>query len=210
MAVDVLQHHDGVVDHAADGDGQAAEREDVDGQTGHAEDGDGQEDRERDADRGDQGRARTAQEGVDDEDREEGAEQALLHQPGRGFLDEGGLVLDDVDADDVAVGRDGLLEGGLDLRRHLHRVAARLLGDAQGQRRQAVGAGIAGHLDVLLLDGGDLAQRDGLRDGGERLGQGADVGQQRATPSRLLLPRCPGHRGPLPGRRRRRARAHPR
>ena len=32
VPVDVLEHHDGVVDHAADGHRQAAQRDDVDGQ----------------------------------------------------------------------------------------------------------------------------------------------------------------------------------
>ena len=81
-----------------DGDGEAAQREDVDGQAGDAEDRDGAEDRQRDADGGDERRAGAAQEDVDDEDREEGAQQALLDEALLRLADELRLVLDDRDA----------------------------------------------------------------------------------------------------------------
>ena len=115
MAVDVLEHDDGVVHDPADGDRQAAQGEDVDGQAGDAEDGDGHEDRERDADGGHQRRAGAAQEDVDDDDGEERAQQALLDEARLRLVDELRLILDDVDADDVAVLLPDVVEDGLDL-----------------------------------------------------------------------------------------------
>ena len=76
------------------------------------------EDRQRDADGGHERRAGAEQEQEDGEDREEGAEQALADEAVARLLDEQRVVLDDRDADDVAVVVLGLGEHGLDLVGH--------------------------------------------------------------------------------------------
>ena len=100
VAGDVLDHHDGVVDDEAGGDGQRHQRQVVEAvaeQVHHAE---GADERQRHGDAGDDGGAQVAQEDVDDRDhQDDGEDQRELHVVDRGAHGLGAVAEDgDVDA----------------------------------------------------------------------------------------------------------------
>ncbi len=92
VAIAVLQHHDGVVDDPADRDGEAGQRQNVERE---AADG-GAEQRHQNAGRQGHGRDQSgpqaAEEQEDHENRETGADQALVDQVVEGGLDVDGGV----------------------------------------------------------------------------------------------------------------------
>ena len=145
VPLDVLDHDDRVVDHAADRDRQRAEREDVErvAEREHADEGEQHRDRDRDG--GDDRRAQRDQEDEDDDDGEQEAEQPLLRERLDRLLDERRLVEHDGELRAVA---ERLGEAGQSIPHRvgdLDRVAGRGLGDRDGQRRLAVHPRVAGH-----------------------------------------------------------------
>ena len=159
-ALDVLEHHDGVVDHASDRhregrQGEDVQRESADLQTDH-----GDQQRQRDGDGGDQRRAHRHQEQQDHQHREPESERALDREVVDRLLDQRRLVEDDAERGVVA---HRLLQAGKcvgDGVRDGHRVAVGLLEHRHAECRSPVGPGQRGRGDRLDLDVGDLRQRD--------------------------------------------------
>jgi hypothetical protein len=159
----VLDTHHRVVDQAADGDGQAAQRHRVDRQAEVLEDQRGDEDRHRDGRQRDDGRPQGAQEEEQDHRHEDrGADQLALQRGDRG-LDEAGLA--EGHARRLHAGRQRRLQPHqrvLDGLRQRDGVGGRLLLDAQDHGRLAFEAGIAALERRGERHLGDLAQQDGL------------------------------------------------
>src|SRR6202023_2682440 len=109
MAADVLEHDDGVIDDASDGDHQPSKREDVQGDALPPQDEQRHDERKRDGHGSHQRCSSAAQEKEDDEDREERAEQSLSQDVADRVGDGNGLVEDglelDAMTDGVAYGR---------------------------------------------------------------------------------------------------------
>ena len=142
MSIDVLEDDDRVVDHASDGDGEAAEGEDVQRDAGDLHDHERREQRQRDADRRDERRAQAEQEEEDRQDREQGAQAAFAEQAVARLLDERSDRSDTtVTVTTSACWRAELRELGADGVRDLDRVGGRGLGDRQRQRRVAPSRG---------------------------------------------------------------------
>src|SRR5205807_9508166 len=118
VTADVLEHDDGVVDDASDGDHQSAQGEDVQGDALPPEHEQRHDQRQRDGDGGNQGCAGTAQEEEDNEDREERAQQSLSQDVADGVGDGYGLVEDGLELDAVADGVADLGQRSLDLVGH--------------------------------------------------------------------------------------------
>ena len=95
VAVDVLDHDDGVVDDEADGEHQRQQREQVDGVAERQQREHHADQRQRDGDDRDQRRAQIAEEQEDDDDDDQRRlEQRLLHLLDRGVDELGGVVGD--------------------------------------------------------------------------------------------------------------------
>ena len=88
VPLDVLDDHDGVVHHAADGDGQRAQGQHVQRVAAGAQPDEGDQQGERDGDRGDQGGADREQEDQDHDHGEAQAQQALDGEVVDRLLDE--------------------------------------------------------------------------------------------------------------------------
>ena len=93
-AFDVLDHHDGVVDHPAHGHREGGQGEDVQREVADPQADHGHQQRERDRDGRDDGGAQGEQEDQDDQDGEGQAEQALGGQVVDRLLDPWGLAED--------------------------------------------------------------------------------------------------------------------
>ncbi len=195
VALDVLNDHNRVIHHAANGDGQRAQGEHVQGVAEHVHPNEGDHQRQRNGDRGDQGGADGEQEDQDHQHREDQAEQALGRQRVDGLFNEGGLVEDRGDRCPVAQFGFQLANDVLHRVGDPHGVPVRGLGDGDRQGFGAVGAGDAGGLigfdgdlrDVLEQhraavggdgDFADFFQRIGGRTGDHRQLQA--LGVQRA------------------------------
>ena len=131
MALDVLEHDDGVVDHEAHGDGQRHQGQVVQAVAERVHHAEGADERHGQGDARDQGRAQVAQEGEDhQDDQDDGQDQGELDVGERG-PDGLGPVAQDLDADRGGNGRLELRQGGLDPVHGLDDVGARLLEDGQ-------------------------------------------------------------------------------
>ena len=95
MAVDVLHHHDGVVDHEADGEHEREQRHQIDGVAERKQEPEHADQRQRDGDDRDDGRSEIAEEQEDhhDDDQRRLA-QGLHHLPQRGADEIGGVIGD--------------------------------------------------------------------------------------------------------------------
>ncbi len=138
VALDVLDHHDGVVDHDADGQHQAEQGQGVEGEASRQHHREGADQRDRDGQDRDDRRAPALQEDDDhDGHQHQGLEQGLVDLVDR-LLDVLGGVVDDL----VVQARREILPQGLhlgdDALRGLQGVGARLLQDADGGRRLGV------------------------------------------------------------------------
>ena len=164
-AFDVFQHHDGVVDHDADGQHQAEQREvvQVEAQQGH--DGERADQRDGHVDHRQDHRLPILQEEQhDDGDENDGVAQGFEHFHDRLF-DEGSRVVDDFVVEAAGEALVQLLHVGLDLVGHLQGVGAGQLEDGQGDRGFAVELA---DLVVLLgaeIDFGDIAEANDLGGG---------------------------------------------
>ncbi len=159
MPLDVLDHHDRVIHHPADRDGERPERDDVEGvsEGEHADEGD--EHRGRDRNRRDEGGPHRHQEDEDHDHREEEPQRSLGGQRVDGLLDKRSLVEHD---DQLCAVAEGLLEVGQGLPHLLgdgDRVACRGLRHRDGQRRGAIDPRDAGDRVVGDGDGGDIRDR---------------------------------------------------
>ena len=141
IAVHVLDHDDGVVDHEADGDRQRHQRQIVDGEAGEPHPGAGAGQRQRHRDAGGNGRRGPAQEQEHHEHHQEhGRQQRELHVQHAG-ADRAGAVDQGRDFD---AGRNPLLQFR-DQRPHaidgLDHIGVALLGDLDQHRRLPVEPG---------------------------------------------------------------------
>ena len=141
IARDVFQHHDGVVDHEADRDGQGHQRQIVEGIAEHPHQRAGAEQRQRHGDGRNDGRPEAAQEDEDHHDDErDGQQQRELH-----VLDGGadglGAVADDFDLDRRRDRGHQPRQQRLDLVDGVDDVGAGLLEDHQEHAALAVGPG---------------------------------------------------------------------
>ena len=169
VALDVLDHDDGVVDHDADRQHQTEQRQGVERNAGGRHDGERADQRHRDGEDGnDRGPPGLQEQDHHEHDQDQRLEQRLDHRIDRG-LDELGRVVDDgiVDA-----AREDLLETlhlRLDALGGRKRVGARALED--GKRRGVLVVEIGVQRVVLRpqLDPGDIAQP-----GHRAVGLGAD------------------------------------
>lgn len=198
VPLDVLQDHDRVIDDAADGDGERAQRQHVERQVAGPQHDQREHHGERDGDRGDQGGADRGEEDEDDHDGEDQAEGALGGQPLDGLGDGRALV-----ADDGQLG--GVAEVGAELGELLgdrvgdgNGAAVSVHGDDDGEAGLTVGAGQRGGRGLLLLDLGDRAEADGR--GGLAGVAGARLGTRAALAALAMRRRgrCAGPRSASP------------
>src|SRR5918998_793869 len=158
VAVDVFEDHDGVVHHPAHRDGKTAEGQEVEGKVAGPESDEGYDDRERYGHGRNDRRADREQEQQHDEHGEPGPHQPLDRQTLYGTLDKRCLI---EDRPDLGPTTEVVLEAGDPVR---HRfgdgdgVAFRRLGDANPQRRFAVGPGERAGRRERALDRGYVTQ----------------------------------------------------
>ena len=160
VAHDVFEHHDGVVHHEADGEGEGHQREIVQRVAQQEHGGEGPDDGEGQGQAGDEGCREVAQEQEDDEhhqdDREQQRELHIVHRLTDGFR----TVVDDVE---IHGGGHLLLKRGqqvADTVHHIHGVGAGLALHHQGDGAAIVEP--AGHLVVFdaVDDAAELFQAD--------------------------------------------------
>ena len=182
VPVDVLEHHDGVVDDDADDERQAEHRVGVEREAEEVDDDERPEDRGRDGEQDVHGRRpRPEEEPADEagqERREDEREEDLVDRP----LDERRRVPVHVELE--ALGQLGLQDGELrlDVAPHLDGVGAPELRDAEPDRRLAHGAHEPAAVLEAVLDDGDVLQAD------RRAGRvGDDEVAERRDVDRLAL-----------------------
>ena len=141
MRVDVLDHHDRVVDYEADRRGHPAQSHEVEGQADDVHGEKRRQDRDGDDEDGDEGRAPVAQESPEDGDRQQESDQDRVANRRHGGLDQERLVVEGGDLD---------VSGKLPLRGGELRLD--LVGDRDG-----IGVGLAQ----------DVQQHGGLAVGGD-------------------------------------------
>ena len=136
--MNVLHHHHRIVDHQADGDGEAAHRHQVDRSAEQAQEHERRNHRHRQRDRGDQRQPEVAQEDDQHDDREKAADENRVAHVGDRGGDELGEVVDLGDRESggqrVREVAERLLDAGL----QVEDVRADLLGDADRHRVAAV------------------------------------------------------------------------
>ena len=136
VAVDVFQHHDGVVHHQADRQHQPQQGQHVDGEAHGIEEDEGADQRHRDGDERDQRGAPVAQEQEDDADHQDhGFEHGLVDGIDR-FFDEDRAVEGDLELHAFRQGGFQARHFGLDRARDFQRVGGGLLDDAEPDRRR--------------------------------------------------------------------------
>ncbi len=181
LAGDRFDDDDDLVDDQPDGDRQPAEGHEVQGQAGALDDQDGDRQRHRDDRRRHQRGAQAAQEAVDDEQRQHGADQPGLGQRQLRGVDQPGLV--------PVAGHLDVRRQALEQRRH-PRLERALQADGVGadHRVRAQQHGMPG-VERRLLQRRPLAERD-RRDGAERdLGAGPPVGHRHRAECRRVVQR---------------------
>ena len=157
MSFDVLQHHDRVVDHPADRDGQAAQGEQVERVVADPQRDQRDDHADRDRDRGDQGGPDRQQEDQDHQDGEGQAQQALGGQAADRLLDLGRLVEDDLQLAPPSSARE-LGQLVVDLVGDLDRVRAGDRGDARCRGSACRWCGSAWSRRPGGLDRGDVLE----------------------------------------------------
>ncbi len=177
VAVDVLQHDDGVVDQHPDAQGEPAERHDVEREARHAHQRHAAEDRDRDRRTDDQRPPHRAKEEEDDEHRQTPAQSRRLSDAAHRRTDEEGLVLSDAGGH---VGREEAV--ALEPRQDavaavddLHGVRIGLLGDGDLHGRLSVEAGEDPVVEVSVADVRDIGQGDVAPTAGQGEADGRDI-----------------------------------
>ena len=169
VAVDVLEHDDGVVHDASHGDGESSERHEVERHVLREHEEDAGQDAQRDRERDDHGGAERVEEPAhhrrpdgehEGEDHGNGEEEAEYRFPGEGVdltLDLGTLVGDD---DNLDVRRQSFdaVQRVVDRSRHVHGVGVRLFGDGDADAGLAVRAVDAVGYPVTESDGGHVSE----------------------------------------------------
>ena len=158
MAVDVLHHDDGVIDHKTDGQHEREQGERVDGEVEHIHQREGADERDRDGDERDERGAEGPQEEKNDKHHEhDSLADGLIDVPHR-FADEDGFVVGDL-------GDHAFRQRGEDAgHRRLHlvgdveRVGGRLLHHAERDRRLAVEADDAALVQRAKLGMADIRE----------------------------------------------------
>ena len=156
-AHDVLHVHDGVVDDGAERDDEPGQHHRVDRGPARVQHEPGGHEGERHRDDADERAAPVVQEQTEDEDHEEGPEQYRGRQVVDGLLHEGGGPEDGRVDLEVRKARAHLVDGLLDVARHVERVAPRQLLDHEHEARAIVDDGVAGEERRLLDHLGDVA-----------------------------------------------------
>ena len=163
---DVLEHHDGVVDHHADGHGKGGQRDDVERGVGQQEVDEGGDERDGDGEGDDEGGAPVAEEEEHDEHHEEQRVEDAAGEAVDGVDDFLGAVADEGHLD---VGRQGFLDL-LHLLLHLggdgHGVGAGLLGDDESCAVHAVDFLVEREVFDGVAHGGQVADEDLFAGGG--------------------------------------------
>ena len=161
MAHDVLEHHHRIVDQHADSKRDAAERHDVERQVEKVHEHEGADDRNRYREAGDDGRAGVAQEQVQDQDREQAADQRRLAHFADRRRDESGLVIDQLELAAARQRLGELFDALADPRGELHRVGVALLVDGELDGLASVDSRDRLAVLVAARHGRDIAQVDG-------------------------------------------------
>ena len=140
MAVDVLQHDDGVVDHQADGEHQRQQRQRIDGEAEGVHQREGADQRDGNGDERDQRRPDGAEEEENDQDDEnDGLADGVVDVLDR-LGDEHRLVVGDADFHPLRQRLPDARQDLLHLLRHVEGIGRRLLDDAQRDGGLAVEA----------------------------------------------------------------------
>ncbi len=155
MAVDVLEHDDGVVDDEADGEHEREQGQRVDGEIERVHQPEGADQGHRDGDERDQRGAERAQEQEDDQDHEQDGladgRVDVLHR----LPDEDRFVVGDLNLHAFGQRSEDARKRGGDFIGHVERVRGRLLHHPKGDGRQPVGAD-----DAALVEGPELGMAD--------------------------------------------------
>ncbi len=155
MAVDVLQHDDGVVDDEPDGEHERQQGQRVDGEAEDVHQRERADQRDRDGDERDQRGAERAQEQEDDEDDEDdGLADRLVNILDR-LGDEHRLVVGDPHLHAVGQRGGDARQHLLDFLRHVERIGGGLLDHAKRDGRLAVEAD-----DAALIQRAELGMAD--------------------------------------------------
>ena len=141
VPVDVLEHHDGIVHHQADGQHHGQQTEDIDGEAEHVHDGERADQRDRYGHDRNQHSTPVAQEQEDHQHHQQhGLEHGDIHFADRFFDEDGGVVGDfHFHAGRQCAG--DLRQHGLDGFGNFQRIGYRLLDDAERDGVLAVEAG---------------------------------------------------------------------
>ena len=137
-AFDVLDHHDGVIDHDADGQDQTEEGDVVQAEAEGGHDGEGADDGDGDGDQRDEGGPPVLQERQDDNGDQHHRLQQGLHHVGDRLADERRGVVGDCVVNPLREVRLELLHLGPDPASDVQRVGAGQLKDGQAHGRVAV------------------------------------------------------------------------
>ncbi len=138
IALDVLDHDDGVVHHDADGENEPEQRQRVDGKTHHEQHGKGADDRHRNGDQRNNRRAPRLQEQDDDQNHQRHRFEQRVNHGLDGGADELGRVIDDAVVHAVRHVLFQLRHGLADAVGNLDRVRAGGLEDRNGHGRFVV------------------------------------------------------------------------
>ena len=184
VALHVLHHHDGVVDHDADRQHEPEQRQIVQRESEHRHQEERPDQRYRNRDQRNDGGAPSLQEQDDHQhDQQNGLADGLLHRVDR-LLDELGRVIDDGVFHPDRQARRDQLHGRADFPRGRQRVRARSLEHCERDRGIEIEIGIRGVIDRRQFDLRDVAQIDhrglGLLD--DDFAELLDIGE---TPLRL-------------------------
>ena len=158
VAVDVFEHHDGVIHHEADGQHHGKQGERVHREARRIHDGEGGDQRYRDRHDGDHRGAEGMQEQQDDQQHQaDGFKDGVEHVLDRA-VDKHRRIIGDRDR-----GAPGQLavearQQRLQLAGYVQRIGHRRLDDADGDRRRTLVAALAAHVRRAEFDAGHVAQ----------------------------------------------------
>ena len=162
VALDVLDHDDGVIDHDADGQHQPEQRQRVDGKASQVQHGEGAHNGHRHGGQRNDGGAPVLQEQHHHQhDQDQRLDQRLDDGLDR-VAHEVGRVVDDVVFEPFGEVAGHLVHGRLDVGGQLQGVGARRLEDANGHGRLAVEVALDAVAVAAQLDAGDVLQAGDL------------------------------------------------
>ncbi len=195
MPDNIFQHHDRVIHHQADGDGDAQQGNIIEAVAQRIHQGKAADQRNRQRQHRDDGRRQALQEQEDHHDHQrDGQVQGEFHVMD-GFADRCRAVVQHPDIDRSRHLRLKLRQSCNDLVHHLHRIGIGLTLDAQGNRRLAVGPAAAlGRLDAVLDIRHVLqAHRHAIAAGNHQVGKSFGIRQLAVGLQRQALARAVQH-----------------